>query len=85
MAEALGPVGATQGLEACTQISPTVALPFVIPFTLQVTDVSDVLVTVGVNVTRCSVASNALTGKTTTVTSLTTVIVAARIEPPWVA
>ena len=78
-------VGARQGLDACWQICPTVAFPFAIPFTLQLTDVSEVLVTVGVSVTRCPVASDALVGDTLTVTLLTIVIVAARIKPSSVA
>jgi hypothetical protein len=62
-----------------------VAFPFAIPFALDVTDVSEQLAAVGVSVTRCPVAMDAVTGKTLTVTLLTMVIVAARIEPPSVA
>jgi hypothetical protein len=47
--------------------------------------VSDVFVTVGVSVTRCPVATEALTGKTLTATVLRIVTVAARIVPPSVA
>jgi hypothetical protein len=48
----LGPAGGWQGLDACWQIWPAVAFPLAIPFTVQVTVVSDVFAILGVRVTR---------------------------------
>jgi hypothetical protein len=81
----LAPLGATQGLDACWQICPTAVFPLAIPFTLQVTDVSEVLITVGISVTRWLVSMDALVGEMLTATVLTIVIVAETVAPPATA
>lgn len=63
------------------QTWPTVALPFGTPFTDQVTVVSDVFVTVGVNVMRWLTASVAVAGETLTLMLLVTVTVAEAVAP----
>ena len=74
-----GPVGATHGFDPVRQTCPTVVLPFVTPFMVQVTAVSVVFITVGVNVMRWLVASVAAAGATLTLTLLVTVTVDAAV------
>lgn len=52
MAGDAGVAGGWQGFDACWQIWPTVVLPLAIPFTVQLTAVSEEPDTVGVRVTR---------------------------------
>ncbi len=68
------PLGGTQGVDPAIQISPTVALPFGTPFTLQVTAVSGEFVTVARNAVRCPALTVAEAGETDTATLLVIVI-----------
>jgi len=75
----VGPAGAAHGFDPVWQTSPTLVLPFAIPFTVHVTVVSVVFVTVGVNVMRWLTASVAVGGATLTLTLLVTVTVDAAV------
>jgi hypothetical protein len=75
-------VGATQGFVADRQTWPTVALPLGMPLTDQVTEVSVVLVTLGVNEARWPRARVAVAGETVTRTLLVSVIVAEAVTAP---
>jgi len=65
-----GPAGGTHGLVPASQTCPTAALPFAIPFTDQVTVVSDVPATIAAKDMRWPVAVVAEGGATFTVTLL---------------
>ena len=78
-------MGETHGFDPVTQISPTVTLPFKIPFTVQVTAVSGVFVTFAVNVARCVTAIVADGGETLTLTLLVIVTLADAVAGPQVA
>ena len=80
-----GPVGAVHGTEAVWQIWPRVAFPLRTPFTVQVTAVFAVLVTVGVNVVRWAMATDAPEGATVTLTALTIVTDAETVVAPATA
>jgi hypothetical protein len=60
--------GGAHGVEPAWQTNPTELLPFGIPFTDQVTLVSDVFVTAAINERRCIGASMADGGDTVTLT-----------------
>ena len=75
-------MGATQGFVAGWQTWPTVALPLGMPLTDQVTEVSVVLVTLGVNEARWPSARVAVAGETVTRTLLLSVIVAEAVTAP---
>jgi hypothetical protein len=71
-----GPVGGAQGLEPATHICPTLALPFAVPSTLQVTAVLLLPCTFGVSVVLRPAATCAAVGVSVRLIPLTTVIVA---------
>ena len=80
-----GADGGRQGLEACWQIWPAAVLPLALPFTVQVTVVSEEFVTMGVSVARWPMAMEAEGGSTLTVTPLAKVTVADATSMPAVA
>ncbi len=79
-----GPAGAAHGIVPDTQTWPTLELPFAIPFTDQVTVVSDVFATLAANAIRWPVATVAVGGETTTATLLVMVAVADSVVAPLV-
>jgi hypothetical protein len=84
MAPATGPAGGTHGFDPVSHTCPTLALPFGIPFTDQVTVASDVLATIAAKDIRWPVATVAVGGATFTVTLLVMVAVAASVLAPLV-
>jgi hypothetical protein len=81
----VGPVGATHGIVPGWQIWPRVVFPLGIPSTVQDTAVFGVLVTVGVNVIRWVMATEAPEGATVTLTALTIVTAADTVAAPATA
>jgi len=79
-----GPAGAAHGLVPDTQTWPTLALPFPIPFTDQVTVVSGLFATLAANAMRWPVATVAAGGETTTAMLLVMVAVADSLLAPLV-
>ncbi len=79
-----GPAGATHGFVPDMQTCPTLALPFATPFTDQLTVVSDVPATLGVNDRRWPVGTVAIDGETLTETPLVIVTAADSMVAPLV-
>ena len=79
-----GLAGATHGFVPGSQTWPTLALPFGMPFTDQVTVVSDVFATLGINDMRWPVETVAVGGETPTVISVVMATVADSVVPPLV-
>lgn len=73
------------GFDPVTQTSPRLELPFKIPFTVHVTAVSGVFVTLAPNVALCVTVTLAVDGKTLTATLLVIVTVPETTAEPSVA
>lgn len=79
---AAGPAGAVHGFDPLTHTCPISGLPFSTAFTVQVTAVSGVLVTLAAKDCRWLVETVAVPGDTLTPTVLTTVTVAVAVPVP---